>query len=148
VYHPQSNGAVEKANALIFTSIKKILEDKPKDKWAGELLRVIWIHNTSVYRVTNFTPFRLLYGEETVTREEIKLRSARTKAEVIYSPTEAESKDLLEPKRMKAIENMQSYQSEMKAWIDEKVRQKQIEAGDLVLLRIPHMEAFGKLESK
>jgi hypothetical protein len=27
VYHPQSNGAVEKANALIFTTIKKILEN-------------------------------------------------------------------------------------------------------------------------
>jgi IS30 family transposase len=26
VYHPQSNGAVEKANALIFTAIKKIQE--------------------------------------------------------------------------------------------------------------------------
>jgi IS30 family transposase len=30
VYHPQSNGAVEKANALIFLAIKKILEDQPK----------------------------------------------------------------------------------------------------------------------
>jgi hypothetical protein len=27
VYHPQSNGAVERANALIFSAIKKILED-------------------------------------------------------------------------------------------------------------------------
>jgi hypothetical protein len=39
-----------------------------------------------------------LYDEELVTPEEIKLRSARTKAEAIYNPTEAESKDLLEPK--------------------------------------------------
>jgi hypothetical protein len=28
VYHPQSNGVVEKANILIFTAIKKILEDQ------------------------------------------------------------------------------------------------------------------------
>jgi transposase InsO family protein len=28
VYHPQSNGAIEKANALIFISIKKILENQ------------------------------------------------------------------------------------------------------------------------
>jgi hypothetical protein len=34
VYHPQPNGAVEKANALIFTAIKKILENQPKGKWA------------------------------------------------------------------------------------------------------------------
>jgi hypothetical protein len=32
VYHPQLNGAVERANALIFSTIKKILEDQPKGK--------------------------------------------------------------------------------------------------------------------
>jgi hypothetical protein len=75
---------------------------------------------------TKFKHFKLLYGEEPVTLEEIKLRSARTKAEATYSPTEAESKDLLEPERMKAVENLQSYQNEMRAWRDKKVWQKQI----------------------
>jgi hypothetical protein len=32
VYHPQSNGTVERANALIFEAIKKILEGKKKGK--------------------------------------------------------------------------------------------------------------------
>jgi hypothetical protein len=73
------NGAVEKENALIFIAIKKILEDQPKGKWAEELPRVVWSHNTSVYKATKFTPFKLLYGEEPVTLEEIKLHSARTR---------------------------------------------------------------------
>jgi hypothetical protein len=30
VYHPQSNGAIERANALIFEAIKKILEGEKK----------------------------------------------------------------------------------------------------------------------
>jgi hypothetical protein len=47
VYHPQSNGAVKKVNALIFTAIKKILENQPKGKWAEELPRAEWSHNTS-----------------------------------------------------------------------------------------------------
>jgi hypothetical protein len=67
VYHPQSNGIVEKANTLIFLAIKKILEDQPKGKWAEELLRAVWSHNTFVCRATSFTPFRLLYGEELIT---------------------------------------------------------------------------------
>jgi hypothetical protein len=50
VYHPQSNGAVEKANALIFTTIKKILENQSKGKWAEELSRSVWSHNTSICR--------------------------------------------------------------------------------------------------
>jgi hypothetical protein len=98
--------------------------------------------------VRNFTPFQLLYGEKPVTPKEIKLHSVRTRAEAIYNPTEAESKDLLEPERMKAVENLQSYQNEMRAWRDKKVKQKCIEAGDLVLLRSLRMEASGKLEPK
>jgi hypothetical protein len=109
IYHPQSNGVVERANTLIFSTIKKILEDQPKGKWAKELPRAIWSHNTSVSRAINFTPFKLLYGEEPVTPKEIKLYSVRTRSEAIYSPTEAESKDLLEPEQMNAVENLQSY---------------------------------------
>jgi hypothetical protein len=63
MYHPQSNGIVEKANTLIFSTIKKILEDQPKGKWAEELPRAVWSHNTSVCRATNSTPFKLLYTE-------------------------------------------------------------------------------------
>jgi hypothetical protein len=69
VYHPQSNRVVEKANTLIFTAIKKILEDQPKGKWVEELPRAVWSHNTSVCRAMKFTPFKLLYGEEPVTLE-------------------------------------------------------------------------------
>jgi hypothetical protein len=97
---------VEKANTLIFTAIKKILEDQLKGKLAEELLRAVWSHNTSVCRVTKFTPSKLLYGEEPVTLEEIKLCSAKTRVDATYSPSEAESKDLLELERMKADENL------------------------------------------
>jgi hypothetical protein len=124
VCHPQSNVIVEKANAPIFSAVKKILEDQPKGKWALELPRAVWSNNTSVCRATKFTPFRLSYAEEPVTPEEIKLLSARTKAVAIYSPIEAESKDLLELERVKVVENLQSYQNETRAWRDKKVRQK------------------------
>jgi hypothetical protein len=82
---------------LIFTAIKKILENQSKGKWVEDLPRAVWSHNTSVCIAMKFTPFKLLYCEEPITIEEIKLRSARTKTETTYSPTEAESKDLLEP---------------------------------------------------
>jgi hypothetical protein len=93
-------------------------------------------------------PFKLLYGEEPITPEEIKLRNARTRTKATYSPSNVESKDLLEPERMKAMENLQCYQNETRAWSDKKVKRKHIEAGDLVFLQIPCMEASGKLEPK
>jgi hypothetical protein len=75
VYHPQSNDAVERANALIFEAIKKILECKKRGKCVEVMPRAVWSHNTPVYRATNVTPFRLLYGAEVVLSEEIKHRS-------------------------------------------------------------------------
>jgi len=66
---------VERANGIIFTGIKKNITELPKGKWADELPRVIWSHNMTESRATMFTPFKLLYGEEAVTPEEIMLRS-------------------------------------------------------------------------
>jgi hypothetical protein len=63
--------------------------------------------------------------EEPVTAEETKLHSARTKAETVYNPTEAESKDWLELERMKAIDNLQSYQNETRACRDKKSQTKE-----------------------
>jgi hypothetical protein len=135
VYQPRSNGAVERTNALIFTTIKKCLEDQKKGKWAVEPSKVVWSHNTSVSGATNFMPFELLFGEEPVTPEEIKFQSARIRLASIYSPIEIESKDLLEPERMRVIKNLHTYQDEMRAWRDKKVKEKTIEVGDLVLLQ-------------
>jgi hypothetical protein len=41
VYHPQSNGAVERANGIIFFGIRKNITEQPKGKWVDELPKVI-----------------------------------------------------------------------------------------------------------
>jgi hypothetical protein len=43
-------------------------------------------------------------------------------AEATFCPTEVEDKDLVESDRLKAIKNLEKYQTEMKAWIDKKVK--------------------------
>jgi len=43
----------------------------PNGKWVDELPKIIWAHNTTTSRSTNFTPFKLLYGEEAITHKEI-----------------------------------------------------------------------------
>jgi hypothetical protein len=77
VYHPQSNGAVERANGLIFLGIKKCLFDQKKGKWVDELPKVMWSHNTTMSRATGFTAFRLLFGTEAMTPEKIMNESMR-----------------------------------------------------------------------
>jgi IS30 family transposase len=43
VYHPQTNGAVEKANGPIFKAIKEILQSKKKGKWAEVMLHAVGV---------------------------------------------------------------------------------------------------------
>ena len=72
VYHPKSNGAVERANRVIFSAVSKTLFNLRKGKWVEELLKVVWSHNTTTSRTIGFTPFKLLYGEEPMLPMEIK----------------------------------------------------------------------------
>jgi hypothetical protein len=103
VRHPQSNGPVERANGVIRTRISKCLVGLPKRKWVNELPKVVWAHNTIVSRSTNFTPFKLLYREKTITPEEIKFQGPETNVQIIEEEEQVTSKDLLEEERMKAI---------------------------------------------
>ena len=57
VNHPQSNGAVKRANSLILTAISKLLFDTAKVKWAQELVTSVCTYNISRSRATGFTPF-------------------------------------------------------------------------------------------
>jgi hypothetical protein len=102
VYHPHSNGAVERANVLIFEAIKKILEGEKKSKWAEVMPRVMWSHNTTVCRATNFTPFRLLFGVEVVLPEEIKHQSLRTTTEVPPKPKRSRGEGFVGVKKAKS----------------------------------------------
>jgi hypothetical protein len=97
------------------------------------MLQVVWSHNTTVYRATNFTPFQLMYGAEAVLLEEVKHRSFRTAMLTPAWPSEAEEKDLLESDRLKAVENLQKYQEETRAWRDPNVKLRDFDGGNLVL---------------
>jgi hypothetical protein len=148
VYHLQSNGAVERANTLIFEAIKKILEGEKKGKWVEVMPRVVWSHNTMVCRATNFTPFRLLFGAEAVLPEEIKHQSLHTTAEAPPCPNEVKKKDLSESERLKAVTNLQKYQDETRNWRDPKVKKRDFGVGNLVLLWSPRIKSSDKFESK
>jgi hypothetical protein len=139
---------VERDNALIFEAIKKILEGEKKDKWAEVMPKAIWSNNTTVCRATNFTPFRLMYGDEAVLLEEVKHRSLRTATEALVCPREAEEKDLLESDRLMVVANLQKYQEETRAWRDLKIKLQEFDVGNLVLLQSPRTKSTDKLEAK
>jgi hypothetical protein len=142
----QSNGTVEIANGIICTGVSKCLVGLPKKKWVDELPKVVWAHNTIVSRSTNFTPFKLLYGEEAMTPEEIKFQGPRINIQIIEEEEQVTSKDLLEEERMKAIQNLKKYQKEIKNWYNKRVRPRQLSPGDLVLKRKRDEDTVGKFQ--
>jgi hypothetical protein len=97
------------------------------------LPKVIWAHNTIVSRSTNIIPFKLFYGEEAMTPEEIKFQGLRTNVQIIEEEKQIISKDLLEEDRMKAIQNLEKYHNETKSWYNKKVKPRQLLPDDFIL---------------
>jgi hypothetical protein len=146
VYHPQSNGVVERANGKIFTAIKKRLLDDKKGKWADQLPEVVWALNTTECQATGFTLFRLLYGSEAMTPQELKHGSPRTNKSAILDVDEPTSKDLIDGDRVFALQALDKYQVQTKAWRDNAVIPREFNKGDLVLAKTTRTESRGKLE--
>jgi hypothetical protein len=148
VYHPQSNGVVERANDKIFTAIKKMLLDDKKGKWADLLPEAVWALNTTECRVTGFTPFRLLYGSEAMTPQEMKHGSPRTSTLAVPDVDKLTSKDLIDGDRVFALQALNKYQVQTKAWRDHVVVPREFNEEDLVLVHTTRTESRGKLEPK
>jgi hypothetical protein len=144
VNHPESNRVVERANGLIFILVSKALFDMPKGKWAQELVIAVWGHNISCTRTTGFTPFCLLYGKEAITPEELKLGSFRTQIAATTLAHRYIELEAAENARLQATSNLDVYHQETKTWRDKKVLRKNINLGDMVLIR--HPDKQGKLQ--
>jgi transposase InsO family protein len=124
VRHPESNGLVERANEIIITGIMKSIFNQPKGKWSGELIKVVWNHNTVVSRSRGFTPFKLLFDDEAITPEEARTGSIRTLASTESEEDCKITKDTIEGTILQAIDHMNKYQAEIVKWRDRKVRLK------------------------
>jgi hypothetical protein len=107
---------------------------------------VIWSHNTTTSRNTQFSPFKLLYGEEAMLPKELCLGTWRD--------IPSSDKDLktsvqnIEEVRLQARTNLSSYQEETRRWKNKKIRLNFIRSGDLVLRKIPKGKMKGKMHGK
>jgi hypothetical protein len=148
VRHPESNGLVQRANRIIIIGIVKSIFNLPYGKWPDKLVKVVWNHNTVVSRSTGFTPFKLLFRDESITLEEARTGSIRTLASAEDEETCKISKDTIEGVELQAIDHINKYQAEIAKWRDRKVRLKNIKPGHLVLRRIVNPYIVGKLQLK
>ncbi|MCO5574351.1 hypothetical protein L7F22_028134 [Adiantum nelumboides] len=71
-YYPQSNGLVKKANKIIASITRKIVESKPK-RCDNFLDGAIWTYKTTYRDATQFTPFHLVYVQEALQPIELNI---------------------------------------------------------------------------
>ena len=89
VAHPQSNGQVERSNALVLSGIKpRLIEPllRAPGCWLDEIPAVLWSLRTTPNRSTGYTPFFLVYGAEAVLPTDIEHDSPRV---ALYTESEA-----------------------------------------------------------
>ncbi|GJT38842.1 reverse transcriptase domain-containing protein [Tanacetum coccineum] len=76
VYHPQANGAVERANRIIMQGIQTRLHQEGAG-WVEELPNVLWVHMTMPKTSNGETLFSLVYGTEAVIPAEVGMPTRR-----------------------------------------------------------------------
>ena len=133
------NGAVEAANKNVKKIITKAIETY-KD-WHEKLPFALHAYQTGVRTSTGVTPYSLVYGMEVVFPIEVEIPSLRVLREVELEEAEwvqarYEQLNLIEEKRMKAINHGQLYQKRMMRSHDKKIRPRQFQERELVLKRI------------
>ncbi|CAF4299290.1 unnamed protein product, partial [Rotaria magnacalcarata] len=58
VYHPQTNGMVERFNATFVPQLAK-LQDRENNNWDEYLPSIVFAYNTGVHAATQYSPFQL-----------------------------------------------------------------------------------------
>lgn len=60
-YHPQSNGALERAHGPLIDYLRSFVDNKP-EKWDDWLAEAAYVHNNTIHAGTKMTPMEALYG--------------------------------------------------------------------------------------
>jgi hypothetical protein len=81
-YYPQDNGQVEAINEVIITMLRRMIGIH-KTSWHTMLFLALWAYRTSVKSATGFTPFRLVYGVESILPIECKIPSLKLVVELL-----------------------------------------------------------------
>ncbi|MCO5597171.1 hypothetical protein L7F22_051247 [Adiantum nelumboides] len=151
-YYPQCNGLVEKTNGFLCKIITKHIRDIPQD-WDKHLTAALWAYRTSFKVSTQFTPYHLVYGQETLLPIEVELGSLRVLArESTSSKEKLEQRILdlqqrLELDREAATDYYITQANKKREQFNNKVKEKKLEEGMLVMrydsrLDLSHSKKF------
>ena len=117
--------------------LAKVTEHQGKN-WDLELPSALWAYRTSVKTSTRFTPFHLVYGKEALLPIKVELPAVKLLEKLLGHSSDAFKERLLHLEevqldQMSSLEHYEQMQDKALAKVNEKIKTKGIEQGDLVL---------------
>ena len=151
-YNPAANGQAEAFNKTLCKLLKKVVS-RNKREWHEKLLEALWAYRTTTRTPTGMTPYSLVFGGEAVLPLEVQITSLRVAIQEKLSEEEAiklrlEELEMLEGKRLQALQNLEAYQARMSRAFDKRVKRRSFKQGDLVLAVIRPMNVTRRMGGK
>ena len=140
-YHPESQGALERAHQTLKTILKTYSIQFPGD-WDTSIPFVLFAVRDSVSESTGFSPFELVFGHEV--RGPLKLLKEQLLQPKPGEPVlqyVTEFKDRLQAACQVARDNLEKAQERMKAHNARKAVERSFVVGDQVLALVPQRQS-------
>ena len=130
IYHPETNGALERSHQTLKDFLKHFINDQQSD-WDEWIHLATFTYNTSPHSSSKHTPFELIFGKEA------NLPSSLIEApkfNYTYDDYISELKQKLQILRQSAKENLIKEKEHNKSLYDKSLNVIEFKEGDLVLL--------------
>ena len=138
IYHPQTDGMVERFNATLKRMLRKGVAKDAKD-WDQLLPFMLFAYRGAKHTTTGFSPYELVYGRKMRDTVDILAEQwengVQTEQNVVTYLRKVQERF----QRMKKLvkENEEHSKQEMKKWYDRTARERSFKEGDQVLVLLP-----------
>ena len=137
VYHPQSQGAIERYHQTLKTAMKTYSVQHPGD-WDVALPFLLFALRDAMNESTGFTPFELVFGHDVRgPLKMIKERLVKQSSEGTVLQYVAMFRDRLSSACQVAQEHLKGAQERMKMHYDKRAVERIFKPGDRVLMLMP-----------
>ena len=140
VYHPQSNGQVERFNGTLIAILKKLVENKP-ETWDTYIAPALYAYRDVPHGSTGMAPATLLFGRPIAGPLEALKRNWTEKGiddtERNASKYVEELKDRLSTSWTVAANALRKARKKQAQYYNRRAKDRELEIGDQVLLLLP-----------
>ena len=128
LYHPQTNGQMERVNETLVSILRKTVMDSKRD-WDVKLTAALWAYRTTFKVITQVTSFSLAYGLEATLPIEFEVESLRVAVKTRLTDSQSLRNRLttleeLDERRSMATQHVEAIQRRRKITFDKQHKKR------------------------